>query len=238
MLKLSRLPSGHPEIFASIQGEGVSMGVPSVFVRLSLCNLACEWCDTKYTWDWERYDPKDEIIRVEVDEIMRRVEALSAPATINVVITGGEPLLQQRQLVPVATALQAGSYRIEVETNGTVQPRPALASVIDQWNVSPKLENSGNTAAEREVAPALQWFAAQPHAYFKFVVAEPSDLDEVRALAERYAIPASRILLMPEGRDAATLGQRSQWLVEQCRERGYRFTTRLHVLLWGDKRGR
>ena len=239
MLKLSRLPTGDPEIFASIQGEGVTLGVPSVFVRLSLCNLHCSWpCDTAYTWDWTRYDPQDEIIRVSVEEIVQRVQRLGGANTRHVVITGGEPLLQQRQVVPLASALQAGSYRIEVETNGTIRPHAALAAVIDQWNVSPKLANSGNTAEEREVPEALTWFAARPNAFFKFVVAAPEDLDEVCALAERYAIPVDRILLMPEGRDPATLQERSQWLVEQCREYGYRFTTRLHILLWGDQRGR
>lgn len=234
-LKLSRLPNGEPEIFASVQGEGVSAGVPSAFVRLSLCNLRCSWCDTKYTWDWERYDSKREIVTLGSDEIARRVQETGMR---NVVITGGEPLLQQRALGPLAVALKGHGRRIEVETNGTMEPTALLSDLTDQWNVSPKLANSGNAPAERDVAPALRWFAARPHAYFKFVVTEPGDIDEVRQLSGRYGIPAERVLLMPEGRDAATLHRRSVWLVERCQEQGYRFTTRLHVLLWGDQRGR
>ncbi|MGH2355715.1 MAG: 7-carboxy-7-deazaguanine synthase QueE [Chloroflexota bacterium] len=234
-LKLSRLPNGEPEIFTSIQGEGVSAGVPSVFVRLSLCNLACSFCDTKYTWQWTRYDPQQEIVRLEALEVIQRVDRTGIR---NVVITGGEPLLQQRALAPLVAALKAGGKRIEIETNGTVLPNVALAERVDQWNVSPKLANSGNDPARREVAAALQWFASQPHAGFKFVIAAPDDLEEVQSLVARYDVPAERVLLMPEGTDAATLNERSRWLVERCCERGYRFTTRLHVLLWGDRRGR
>ena len=211
------------------------MGVPSVFVRLSGCNLHCAWCDTKYTWDWTQYDPQREIIVLNADDIARRV---SAAGIHNVVITGGEPLLQQRSLGLLGSLLKDQHHRIEVETNGTIAPQPAFAHLVDQWNVSPKLVNSGNTTVEREVPAVLSWFAAQPSAYFKFVVTDPGDLAEVDALAHRYSVPADRILLMPEGREPATLAERSQWLVERCREHGYRFTTRLHVLLWGDKRGR
>jgi 7-carboxy-7-deazaguanine synthase len=235
MLKLSRMPSGEPEIFASIQGEGASAGLPSIFVRLSLCNLRCTWCDTAYTWDWERYDPKVEIVSLNAEEIVTRIVALE---TRNVVITGGEPLLQQGELVPLVTALKSRGYRLEVETNGTTVPEPVLASCIDQWNVSPKLANSGNSEEKRAVPPTLAWFASQPNAYFKLVVAEISDLAEVDALVGRYGVPSSRVLLMAEGRSPAIQLERSRWLVAGCQERGYRYTPRLHVLLWGDERGR
>jgi organic radical activating enzyme len=234
VLTLSRLPSGDPEIFASVQGEGVSQGVPSVFVRLSGCNLKCTWCDTKYTWDWTTYDPKVESIRLDPLDVADRVEAT---AVRNVVITGGEPLQQQRTLLALVSRLKEREHRVEVETNGTYPPSAILAELIDQWNVSPKLANSGNDAG-REKPAALTWFAAQPNAYFKFVVVEPADLAEIEQLVERYGVPAERVLLMPEGRTPAALAERSRWLVDVCRQRGYRFTTRLHVLLWGDQRGR
>jgi 7-carboxy-7-deazaguanine synthase len=235
VLKLARLPSNEPEVFASIQGEGVTAGLPSVFVRLSLCNLRCGWCDTKYTWDWEHYDPKKEIVQQDAAEVVRRV---AAAGPRNVVITGGEPLLQQRQLGALAAALKAAGHRIEVETNGMIAPEGQLAELVDQWNVSPKLANSDNEPDKREVPGALAWFAASPRAYFKFVVVEPADLAEVDDLVGRYAVPAERVLLMPEGDDPGTLAARGRWLVERCRERGHRFTMRLHVLLWGKERGR
>jgi organic radical activating enzyme len=235
VLKLSRLPDGEPEIFTSIQGEGVTAGLPSTFVRLSLCSLHCTFCDTAYTWNWARYDPRAEIMRLEVPEVVRRVER---GGTRNVVLTGGEPLLQQAELVPLVGALRERGKRLEVETSGTIVPRDDLAAGIDQWNVSPKLASSGNAPAEREVPDALAWFAARAHAYFKFVVTAPADVPEVQALVARYGVPAERVLLMPEGTTAADLAARSPWVVEQCQALGYRFTTRLHVLLWGDKRGR
>jgi 7-cyano-7-deazaguanosine (preQ0) biosynthesis protein QueE len=234
-LRLSRLANGQPEIFVSIQGEGISAGVPSVFVRLALCNLQCSWCDTSYTWDWAQYDPRTEIIGIQVPDVVRRVRKSGMR---NVVITGGEPLLQQDRLVALVSALKADGRRLEVETNGTRVPLPDLAEYVDQWNVSPKLANSGNHPSRREAPEALRWFAQQSKAFFKFVVVEPADVDEVDALVVRYGVPVERVLLMPEGRDADTLASRSAWLVEQCCKRGYRYTTRLHVILWGDERGR
>jgi 7-carboxy-7-deazaguanine synthase len=235
VLKLSRLRTGEAEIFTSIQGEGVTAGVPSTFVRLSLCSLHCVWCDTKYTWDWSHFDPQREIVRLEVPDVARRVLAGGAR---NVVITGGEPLLQQPDVAALARALKAAGKRVEVETSGTVLPDAALASSVDQWNVSPKLASSGNAVEQRDVPAALRWFAAQPHAYLKFVVTAPDDVAEVQALVERYGVPAERVLLMPEGTSAAALAERSVWLVPRCQDLGYRFSTRLHVLLWGDERGR
>jgi organic radical activating enzyme len=251
MLKLSRLPSGEPEIFASIQGEGVSCGTPSVFVRLALCNLRCAWCDTAYTWDWKRYDQARETLAVACGEVLRRVlekaggaealtdasEAADGQCIRTVVVTGGEPLIQQRELAPLLTALKAAGMSIEIETNGTLIPAD-VANLVDQWNVSPKLANSGNDLAAREVAPALAWFAAAPSAFFKFVVADPTDLAEVRALVARYRVPRERVLLMPEAADAETLAARSPWVIEQCQLTGYRFGPRLHVALWGATRGR
>lgn len=234
-MRLARLPNGEPEIFTTIQGEGPSTGVPSIFVRLSLCNLHCDWCDTRHTWDWANYDPRTEILHLEAGDVAARV--LGADVA-NVVFTGGEPLLQARELAAVAGAVAGAGRRIEVETNGTIAPPPELAPHVTQWNVSPKLANSGNTADERESAGALAWFAAQPGAFFKFVVADPEDVDEVRALVERHGLPTGRVILMPEGTDAATLSARAAWLVPLCVACGYRFSTRLHVLLWGDERGR
>src|SRR5690606_7664427 len=138
------------------QGEGPSTGVPSVFVRLSLCNLHCDWCDTRHTWDWANYDPRTEIIQLKPAQVAGRV--LEAGPS-NVVLTGGEPLLQAGELAELAAILAQHGCRIEIETNGTLTPPPELAPHVAQWNVSPKLANSGNSIAEREVAGALRWFA-------------------------------------------------------------------------------
>ncbi|MCC7364826.1 MAG: 7-carboxy-7-deazaguanine synthase QueE [Dehalococcoidia bacterium] len=232
-LLLSRMADGQPEIFASVQGEGLSAGLPSTFVRLAVCNLRCSWCDTAYTWDWDRFDRAEQTLTLPVDDVLTRVRE-KAPK--NVVITGGEPLLQRRQLMPFVQALKAGGYRVEFETNGTVAPGE-LAALVDQWNVSPKLAHSGNEGLRRIEPEALRAFAACGQANFKFVVAAPADLAEVEALASEYGIAPGRIVLMPEGRSGAELAAKSAWLAETCAERGYRFSSRLHILIWGDKRG-
>ena len=235
MLKLARLQSGEPEIFASIQGEGASAGRPSTFVRLSLCNLACTWCDTKYTWDWAHYDPGVEITHTANTEITRRIASLGVE---NVVITGGEPLMQQDALADIAEELTRAGHRIEVETNGTFEPHLSLQQHVAQWNVSPKLANSRNAARLRLVDAPLRWFAHSANAWFKFVIDIPADLEEIEDLVSRYGLPPGRVILMPQGTSVAALDNRSAWIAEACIRLGYRFSTRMHILFWGDERGR
>ena len=235
MLKVSRRSGGEPEIFHSIQGEGVSMGVPSVFLRLATCNLSCRWCDTKYTWDWRNFDYQTEVMEMEASEAQGKIQAFDCS---HVVITGGEPMLQQAGLTPLVESLAEEGYTFEVETNGTIVPAPEMSRHIGQWNVSPKLRTSGNPSAGSQVPSALEVFAGLDKAYFKFVVTVESDIDEVRALRDRYQLTPERVLLMPEGRTADALEQKSAWLSEACVKHGFRFTTRLHILLWGDERGR
>ena len=235
MLKVSRQPSGEPEIFDSIQGEGVSAGTPTVFLRLATCNLACTWCDTRYTWDWKRFAYDKEVVSLSREDVEKRVLAFDRP---HVVITGGEPLLQQEELAPLVTGLNRRGLYCEVETNGTIGPSAEMVEAISQWNVSPKTASSGNRRESREKPTALLAFRELENAYFKFVVVERADLDDVSALVARYEIAPDRVLLMPEGVAADTLRDRGRWVAEACVERGFRFTTRLHILLWGDERGR
>ena len=211
------------------------MGLPSVFLRLATCNLTCRWCDTKYTWDWQNFDYQTEVVELAAVETQRRVQAFNCP---RVVITGGEPMLQQADLVPLVEALAANGYTFEVETNGTIVPVPGMLRLIGQWNVSPKLRTSGNTRHQREIPLAFETFAQLPQAYFKFVVTGASDIDEVCALRDRYKLMPDRVLLMPEGRTPDALERKNSWLPEACMKHGFRFTTRLHILLWGDERGR
>jgi 7-cyano-7-deazaguanosine (preQ0) biosynthesis protein QueE len=232
-LQLSRMADGSPEIFASVQGEGVSAGVPSTFVRLATCNLRCVWCDTAYTWDWERFEKAEQVLVADCEDVLAAVVARPPK---NVVITGGEPLIQRRQLLPLVRELKARGYRTEVETNGTIA-LGELAGLVDQWNVSPKLRHSGNEGLDRLPEGPLREFAAREDAFFKFVVASPDDLAEVEELRERFSIRPDHVVLMPEGTTAAALNARSPWLAELCTERGYRFSSRLHILIWGDKRG-
>ena len=238
MLKVSRQPSGEPEIFHSLQGEGATAGTPSVFLRLATCNLSCTWCDTKYTWDFGdlgNYDYDEEVVSLSEEEVQSRI--ISYGCT-HLVITGGEPLIQQSALAPLTTSLKELGFFCEVETNGTLTPLPEMVEGVSQWNVSPKLRNSGNRPTRREVPEALVAFRQLDTAYFKFVVVEPADADEVDAIVKRYVIPPERVILMPEGVTAKAIDERGKWVAMTCAERGYRFSTRLHILLWGDERGR
>jgi 7-carboxy-7-deazaguanine synthase len=235
VLKLSRLPSGRPEIFASIQGEGPTRGVASVFVRLAMCNLRCGWCDTKYTWDWDHYDRRTEVVDLDSRAVARHVERLRHR---NVVITGGEPLLQQTALGPLVGDLKSRGRRIEVETNATIVPVAELATVVEQWNVSPKLANSGNQLGIRKVDRALRSFASRPNAYFKLVVSDLSDLDEIQRLVDDYGIHPSHVILMPEAQETRTLSERARWLIPVSQAAGYDFSPRLQIALWGPARGR
>jgi organic radical activating enzyme len=227
-----------PEIFASVQGEGATVGVPSVFVRLAECNLRCGFCDTKYTWDWEHHDREANVIELAREAIVETVDRLAGDGISTVVITGGEPLLQQDAIADVAADLRALGYQIEVETAGTITPSDAVAALVDRWNVSPKLASSGNKLTARLRSAPLAWFAASPRATFKFVAMSPDDLVEIRSIATTYQISPDRIIVMPEATDAATLAERSRALAPECARYGYRLGTRLHVIMWGSERGR
>lgn len=243
-MKVSRLGDGSPEIFHTLQGEGPSLGAPAVFLRLSLCNLHCHWCDTPYTWNWEKtpWKHQDGIKFSKSEQIIELSPAEIAPLISKyrcdrLVLTGGEPLLQQKELATLTRLLPEISF-IEVETNGTQIPDEDFLTIPTQFNVSPKLSNSGMDEKLRLNFDALRTLAAIPASFFKFVVCDQTDLDEIRLLQENLSLKPSRISLMPEGRDAATLHARSMWLADICRDHGYRFSPRLHVLLWGNERAK
>ena len=231
-----------PEIFASVQGEGPSAGAPVAFVRLSRCNLACVWCDTAYSWHFEGderphrsgavWDRRANQVTLGVAEVAARIRSLRQG---RLVVTGGEPILQAGPLAELLEELAA--MTVEIETNGTTKAPPRLDIRIDQYNVSPKLAHSGNAASLALLPERLAAYAADPRAWFKFVIAAPEDVAEVLALQRSYAIPSQRIYLMPEGTDSTTLRTREQWLVPLCLEHGFRLSDRLHIHLFGDTRG-
>lgn len=245
-LTLATTTPEEPEIFASLQGEGASMGRPSIFVRLSRCNLACVWCDTAYTWRFEgdnrphrddlAFDRKANQVTLDEADVANRIAALPPD---RLVVTGGEPLLQGAALARMIGHVNArrSGMHVEVETNGTLAPHPSLDPLVHQYNVSPKLAHSGNPADLALIPERLADWAAKPRAWFKFVVASPDDVEEVRALQRTHAIPGERIFLMPEGRSSDVLRERSVWLADICAQSGYRFSDRLHIHLWGDTRG-
>jgi 7-carboxy-7-deazaguanine synthase len=213
------------ETFYSIQGEGATAGVPAVFVRLQGCSVGCHWCDTKYSWD------PNAGREVELPALLEEVAAFPCH---RVVITGGEPL-ESPLFAPLSAALAARGYVLEVETSGTLEPPPDSDARI-QWNVSLKLAGSGVAEEQRINEAAIRAFLARD-AWWKFVVSAPGEVGEVIRLAERFALPRERVLLQPEGVRAEELTARAVWLVEACKAHRFRFSPRLHILIWGARRG-
>lgn len=241
-LTLATDDTGGPEIFASLQGEGPSMGMPVAFVRLSRCNLACQWCDTAYTWRFEgdnrphrdgiAFDRKANQVTLSPRETAARIAALGQK---RLVITGGEPLLQAPALAELLAHLP--DISVEIETNGTVAPPVRLDVRVDQYNVSPKLAHSGNPADLALLPERLDAWATEPRAFLKFVIASPEDVDEVLALQRRYRFRPERVFLMAEGTDSAALRARQSWLSDLCLTHGFRMSDRMHIHLYGDTRG-
>lgn len=218
----------------TVQGEGIHTGQLVGFVRLANCNLACSWCDTPYSWDWQRYDKTLETAELDVQDVADIVNAWDVG---RVIVTGGEPLMQQADIV--ALARLCPEIKFDIETNGTITPLPELVDLIDVFNVSPKLAHSGDIEKKRIKANALNAFvdvAWDGKAQFKFVCKSIADLDEVRAIATDYNIPSDCVWIMPEGTTAHDQVERLQILMDEIVKRRFNVSTRLHVLAWGSRR--
>jgi len=153
-----------------------------------------------------------------------------------VVLTGGEPLLQQRALTKFFAAL-APDIEVEVETNGTITPTAETRARVTQWNVSPKLSNAGDPAALRLRPSVLAALRDEGNAYLKLVVADDADYAEAEALVRDLAWPRERVLFMPKASDRQELRARAESVAIAAQKRGFRFSTRLHLELWGGRRG-
>jgi len=225
------------EIFYSLQGEGELTGMPSVFVRTSGCNLRCSWCDTPYaSWNPEG---KPQTVEDIVAEVQRH-------PTQHVVLTGGEPMIAP-QIRELAAELKLLGYHVTIETAATVAPE---GIACDLASLSPKLLNSAPDGTQhavwRKKHEATRWSPdvvrawVDNYAYqFKFVVAQPADVDELEGMIEKLGrnIPRHKVLLMPEGIAMDVLRSRAAWLGELCKTRGYRYAHRLQIELYGNKRG-
>ena len=222
------------EIFYSIQGEGMLTGVPSVFVRTSGCNLRCTWCDTPYTsWSPEGTD----MTVAETLETVRQYPARHA------VVTGGEPMIAPA-IVDLTQGIRRLGLHITIETAGTVYHPVAC----DLMSISPKLENStpheregGKWAAQHErlryQSDVLRQLMSEYDYQLKFVVASPEDMAEIAEIIQDTRADGSRVVLMPEGTTAEAISERAPWLTEICKREGFRYSPRLHIDLWGNRRG-
>ncbi len=223
------------EIFQSIQGEGFLTGTESAFVRASGCNLRCWYCDTPYA-SWE---PEGEDLAVE--EIVARVEAMGPR---HAVLTGGEPMLWA-ELVPLSRELARLGRHVTIETAGTLY----LPVACDLMSVSPKLSNSTPSPKRhprwawrhetaRHAPEVVRRLAAEYTCQFKFVVDTAADCREVEDyLAGLPEIERGRVMLMPQGTDAAELAEKATWLEPYCRDHGLSFCPRVHIEQFGLVRG-
>jgi len=223
----------YSEIFYTLQGEGQLVGVPSVFFRTSFCNLRCSWCDTPYTsWTPENND-------LSVSEAFKELTKFGVK---HVVITGGEPFIQKKELTTLCEMLSAKGHHITIETNATIFV-PVQANLI---SMSPKLSNSTPLddkrwkeihERERLKLDIMRLFLDQYACQVKFVINDIQDIQEVQELAEQIPIPKETIVLMPQGIEINEIQEREKWLVEVCKETGYRYSPRLHLNIWGSQRG-
>jgi organic radical activating enzyme len=212
------------EAFHSLQGEGPSVGEPAHFVRLQGCSVGCRWCDTRYSWDPARGTSES------VEDLERRLRQLGHAELL--VITGGEPL-ENRDFVPIVSWGAASWRRVEVETSGVLAPPPVERNV--SWNWSPKLPAVTPRWAETW-AHAADFLATSRFACKVVVDSEP-EWDAMCELLDAHGVPAGRVFVMPQGTNAEELTARARWLAPLCLARGYHLTFRLHVLLWGARRG-
>jgi 7-carboxy-7-deazaguanine synthase len=236
------------EIFGpTVQGEGAGAGRHCLFVRLAQCNLQCHWCDTPYTWAYtpekadahitgKMWDKEAESTKMTYLEVMTKLQLLySGPTTV--VWSGGEPMMQQDALELCADILQLHGYHNHIETAGTIKPKDHVVRVVQQFNVSPKLEHSRNPLKKRYKKDVLKAFVQTGKAYFKFVVEETSQLEEVDVMVRECNIPRDRVQIMPEGIGSRVVLERAKNLAPAVLRRGYGLSLRNHILLWEDERG-
>ncbi len=222
------------ELFYSIQGEGQTMGVPAVFLRLAGCNILCKgkgWiCDSIEVWKKGTKTPFEEVFPS--DLIWRLDEGA------HLVITGGEPLLHQKKIIEFLDWFKQ-EYGwipiVEIETNGTIVPDSNLIKLITYWNCSPKLSSSGETRKRRYNEIALKTIQAQKNSIFKFVISEEMDVLEI--LNEFPSLNMEQVVLMPAGDNQTLLNNTRPMVLEQCIKLGLRYCDRLHIVGWNKKTG-
>lgn len=222
------------EIFGpTIQGEGPHTGQRCGFLRLAGCNLSCSWCDTPYSWDWERFDRNKEVHKMTAQQIADQINAMNVSVLI---ITGGEPMLQQ-WAIPEIKALT--NCHIDIESNGTRMPTADTIEAVELFCISPKLSHASDPENLRIVKPALAAYAElskQGKAIFKFVAQTVDDFTEIDQLQQGADIPDEAIWIMPEGANAKDMMTSAYALADAVIDRGWNFTLRQHTLIWDTER--
>jgi 7-carboxy-7-deazaguanine synthase len=226
------------EHFYSIQGEGPSVGIPAVFLRLQGCNMNCgqknaKWhCDTESVWK-QGTTHLTELFFNQFYSTYKNAFTKGA----RLVITGGEPLLQQSALIEFLTYFRNKPI-IEVETNGSICPTPEFSKLVNQWNISFKLSNSGESQKKRINPSAVEFFKMTKTAIYKFVVYSEHDITEILNQYPFIAfIPLHQKFLMPAAACKKDLDSSYPKVVEWCKSHGFSLSQRLHLTIWDQATG-
>lgn len=223
------------EIFYSIQGEGKYAGHPSVFLRVGGCNLKCpgfgeKGCDSYYAVD-KKY--KNEWKKLSIECIKSEIKNHTKEKKTHLVITGGEPMLYYKELYPLIEWFEG---LITIETNATVnidfENYPEYKKVV--FAMSVKLSNSGEKYAKRVKKEVIKSYAANTKkSFFKFVIDKDLN-DEIKEIIEDVDIP---VYCMPLGADKKELEKNAPFVFEFCLKNGYCYSDRIHIRLFGKKKG-
>jgi len=208
------------EIFFSIQGEGVEIGLPTVFVRLFACDLRCTWCDSMYAV--EETDFKD----MSIEEVRVGIERFKCK---RICFTGGEPLIQQKELEILAKDLVHDGYEIILETSGHKEPPPVFWT--DSCLISMDCKCPGSGMEKRMDFELME--KLRPNDQLKFVIQDEADYEYAKGILKKYKIKAN-IIFQP------VYGSSLKWLAERVLEdrlERVRVLPQLHKIIWGDKRG-
>lgn len=221
----------------TIQGEGVSTGQPSTFLRMKGCTQSCIWCDTKEVWRFGN--------PFTFGEIFQLMETHNVPNKLkngqNLILTGGSPLRQQNALY---LFLEAFIVRydfkpfIQIENECTIMPTHDMIEMVDLWNNSPKLTNSGNPTSIRYRKDILSLLSSLPNSWFKFVVSNEGEWNEIE---EFYLKPGliekSQVILMPKGATREELFVNREIVVDMAIKHSVRYCSREHIVIWDKKTG-
>jgi len=227
---------GIAEMFSdTIQGEGVNTGVPATFIRVQGCVLKCQWCDTIDVWPHGN--------EYSFEEIFDLFDSVQLPERLkegqHLVFTGGSPLRQQKRLYAFTQEfINRYGFKpyIEIENEGVLQADEKFVELVDCWNNSPKLENSGMKKKVRFKPEIIKQLNGFENSWFKFVISNESDWEEI----ERDFLPIidkEKIILMPEGVTQEDLNSRREFVADMAIKYGVRFSDRLHVTIWNKQTG-
>lgn len=231
-MKIVKLPNGKPEIYSAIQGEGKTIGKPTIFVRLAGCTLRCNFCDTSYSWS-------KRVVDLSVSKVKELIKKEAGDNIKSITFTGGEPMLQIKDILSIIFSLSYDWF-IEIETNGTIPLTENEIKCFDMINCSPKLESSGNRKELRENEKSIKSIIKRgvDNFIFKFVITdknEQEDLKEVLEFIIKYKVLPTNIYLMPEGVKRDKIIKNSLRLAKICQKYGFNLSTRLQVILYGKK---